>query len=466
MSLLKNFSFVFGAQTAVLIISVVRALILPKFLSMDGFGYWEIYWFYITWCGLFCLGYNDGIYLEYGECDYNQLPIKLIRSSTRLFICMLTIFTFIAVSAIFLFTSNGDLQFALFFSALDIIVLGLTGLFIYIFQITNQFKKYSFYSIIDKVLVLVVIILLLIANEQNYKYIIVTDFLSKVLVLICMIYKGRELIIGETEDFKKSAHFMRNMMSIGMKLLVANLMSMLLVGAGKFIVQIYGNIKDFAIYSFGMSITGLVLTSVTAFSLVLYPAVKRIRVEEYSALFNKINDFTRLFGLSSILLYFPVYCLVEIIYPQYASVLIYLNILFALIFLQCKISILDNTFYKALREEQNMLIANLTCVGLFFILALAIFTCYNEIWVIALCTFIAMFYRSYRSEVYLNHKIDLSFNKQNWTEILMIGLFLLSTTVFSFTIAFVTIFTAYTIWFISRYYHHKNLLMEFLKNRH
>ena len=463
MSLVKNFSFVFTAQTIVLVISVTRALILPKFLSVEGFGYWEVYWFYLTWGGFFCLGYNDGIYLKYGECDYNQLPIKLLRSSTRLFIGMLTIFTFIAISVVFLFISDSDLQFALFFSALDILVLGISGLFIYVFQITNQFKKYSFYSIVDKVLVIVVICFLFVVNKQNYKCIIVTDFLSKLIVLTVMIYKGRELVVGETEDFRRSVYFMWDTMSVGVKLLVANLMSMLLIGAGKFIVQIYGDIKDFAIYSFGISITGLVLTSVTAFSLVLYPAVKRVEAERYPILFNKINDFTRLLGLSSILLYFPVYYLVEIIYPQYVSVLIYLNILFALIFLQCKISILDNTFYKVLREESNMLMANLACVGLFIVLALIVFSCRNEIWVIALCTFIAMFYRCYRSEIFLNNLLRLSFNRQNIFEIAFLLCFLFVSTYCGLAIAFLVVFATYMTWLFYNYQSTKKLVLELIK---
>ena len=67
-SFLYNFSFVFGAQVLVLIISVLRALILPKFLPVEGFGYWEVYWFYTSYVGIFCLGYNDGIYLGIRRC--------------------------------------------------------------------------------------------------------------------------------------------------------------------------------------------------------------------------------------------------------------------------------------------------------------------------------------------------------------------------------------------------------------
>lgn len=463
MSLFKNISFVFGAQTLILIVSVLRALILPKFLSVEGFGYWEVYWFYTTWCGLFCLGYNDGIYLKYGEYNYNQLPMKTLRSSTRIFTILLLSFSIISVLAVCFFVDNSDTSFALIFAALDIIVLGISGLCIYIFQITNQFKKYSFYSIIDKVIVLATIFVLLAINKNNFRYIIVADFISKLLVLLFMTYKTKELFIGETVEINESMRFMWDTMTVGVKLLIANLMSMMLIGAGKFIVQIFGNIEDFARYSFGISITGLVLTAVTAFSLVLYPAVKRASRERHPSLFMKINSFTRFFGLSAILLYFPVYYLVGVIYPQYESVLSYLNILFALIFIQCKISILDNTFYKALREEKSMLYANIFCVALFVIFSLIVYTTIREIWVIALCTFMAMFYRCYSSEIFLNRKLGLSFDCENWYEILLLAVFLFSTSFVSLPVALIVTLLVYFPWIIKRGKFMKMLVMDLIK---
>ena len=63
----KNFLYVFGAQILVLLISVARALLVPKILPVEGFGYWEIYLLYTSYVGIFALGDVDGIYLKYGE---------------------------------------------------------------------------------------------------------------------------------------------------------------------------------------------------------------------------------------------------------------------------------------------------------------------------------------------------------------------------------------------------------------
>lgn len=446
--LFRNTSFVFGAQSVILLISVARALILPKIFSVENFGYWSVYWFYTSYVGLFCLGFNDGIYLKFGEYNYRELPHKLIRSSVRLFTWMLFTFTAISIFITILFVDNSNISYIILFTSLNIPVMGLTSVFIYVFQITNQFKRYSFFSVIDKILVLLTILYMLIMRSENFRVIIFIDLLSKLVVLLFMIWKVRELYWGHLTSFKESFHFMLGNMSVGIKLMIANLMGMLLVGAGRFIVQICGNIEDFAFYSFGMSITGLVLTAVTAFSLVLYPMIKRISTDKYYALFNRINVFTRSFGFPAIMVYFPAYWFITVSYPKYDLVLPFLNFLFAIVFLQCKISILNNTYYKVLRKEKPMLVANMNCVLVFIILASIFYGIYKEVWIIAACTFVAMFARCYLSEIYLINIMNGKVDKRIYIEISFLLLFLVSSYILSFIYSLLLCLMFCTIFFI------------------
>ena len=144
--ILRNTSFVFSAQILVLLISIARALILPKIFPVESFGYWSVYWFYTSYVGIFCLGFNDGIYLKFGEYNYEELPHKLIRSAVRLFTWMLFSFTAICILLIVFFEDNSNIGYALLFASLNIPVMGLTSVFIYIFQITNQFKSCLLYT--------------------------------------------------------------------------------------------------------------------------------------------------------------------------------------------------------------------------------------------------------------------------------------------------------------------------------
>ena len=424
-SFFHNLSFVFGAQMLVLIISVLRAFILPKFLSIEGFGYWEIYWFYTSYVGIFCLGYNDGIYLNYGECNVDQLPMGQIRSGNRLYVLFLSLVTVLSVLVISRTVQDKRTAFSLYMAAINILIVGLTSLFIYVFQITAQFEKYSFFSVLDKVAVLLTILLLIIVNEKNFKYVVLADCFFKLIVLLLMMFRMPEMLFGSFSGVRQSFKFLFENIRVGIKLMVANLMSMLLVGAGKFIVQYYGDITDFAMYSFGVSITGLVLTGVTAISLVLYPTIKRIPQSSHSEIFHRVNASTRVLGLVSLLIYFPMYLFVEWFYPHYLSVLAYLYVLFLIVYFQCKISLLNNTFYKVMRLETKMLVANLSCVLLFILLALLLFPRFPQMKTIAMCTMIAMLIRCYSSEISLCKQLGIIPDKRILLELLIVSVFLL-----------------------------------------
>jgi O-antigen/teichoic acid export membrane protein len=450
-SFLHNLSFVFGAQTLVLIISVLRALILPKFLPIEGFGYWEMYLFYTSYVGIFCLGYNDGIYLQFGECDVDKLPIDKIRSANRLFSAFLSLISILSIIFLVSNTKDPQISFALCFSAANILIMGMISVYIYVFQITGQFKKYSFFSVIDKIAVLITILFLILVNKNNYRIVVVADFLSKLSVLFLMIVKMPSLVFGEFIGFKSSFTFLTENMFIGIKLMVANLMSMLLVGAGKFIVQFYGDITEFAEYSFGISVTGLVLTAVTAISLVLYPTIKRIPFGSYGQVFGKVNTSTRVLGLLSLLLYYPMYLFIEHFYPNYISVLSYLSVLFLIVYLQCKISLLNNTFYKVLRLETKMFAANMSCVAVFIVLAMVFFPRYREMDTIAICTMIAMLIRCYASEITLSKKVYLIPNARMLVEVGLALVFFITTRCLPIVVSALVFILAIAVWlFVDR----------------
>ena len=427
-SILSNVSYVLGAQILITLIGVVRALILPAFLSVSSYGYWEVYMFYTAYIGLFCLGYNDGIYLRYGEYDYKNLPFNILRPSTRIYLFQLVFFSIISVVLVNVFVVDRNTAFAMGFAAMNIFTMGIYALLIHILQITNQFKKYSFFSIIDKIAVLITIILMFLVDENNFRWIIMVDFMSKIIIVAIMMWYTKSLWVGNGNAAYAVAikEYWENL-SVGIKLMFANLMSMLMVGAGRLIIQILGNIDDFAIYSFGITVTGIVITAITAFSLVLYPILKRLSKDNYSSYFDKINTFTRSFGFLSILAYFPAYWLIILVYQEFTDVLVYLNLLFGVVFYQAKMSILNNTFYKVLREEKSMLSANMSCLLFFVISALIGFYFIQEIWIIALCTFVAMLVRSYLSEIYLQEKLQKKKDKKSIYEVIYLLIFTVST---------------------------------------
>lgn len=439
---ISNVFYASGAQILILSVGILRALILPAFLSVDSFGYWSIYVFYSTYVGLFCFGYNDGLYLRYGDRDYDRLPYLKIRSASRLFSFILgtiTILVFLLVSFSF---SDVNERFAMQMSSINIFILGINAVTLYVLQVTNRFKLYGFFSSLDKVLLLLSVLLLFLIKEDNWKVLVCMDLAAKLLVLAILVVITKEIWLGRCVSIKYAFKEFWDNVSVGVKLMIANIMGMLLIGLGRIYIQFVFDIDTFSIYSFGISLTGIIITAITSFSLVLYPTLKRLPSENQPTYFASVNTFTRTFGCCSLLLYFPVVLIINYFYAKYSGVLVFLNMLFAISFLQSKVAILNNTYYKLLRKENSMLFANLSTIFLFILFIVFVFFYSDNVLWIPICTFIAFAVRCYCSEYYLGKRLKMKFSNQSVFELIFIICFVCATAFipkiwYSFAVVFI-----------------------------
>jgi O-antigen/teichoic acid export membrane protein len=421
---LKNTFFVILAQTISFILGVARAIIIPIALGVTNFGYWQVYLLYVSYIGLFSFGFNDGIYLRYGKLNYEELPKRKLRTSIRGFIIFQLVIS-IFVLLFFLFERDPNKQSALIWVAINIPIAGLTGVLIYILQVTNQMKKYSFFSVFDKVIILIVISIVFILGIDNFLLIIISDTLSKLLVLILLAYSCKDVLFGYGTDIRTSYDEIIENMRVGIKLMLANICGMLVIGLGRFIVERFETVDMYGIYSFAISTTNLVLVFVSAIGLVVYPTLNRLNEEQYPKYISLINEILTfiLFGL--LLLYFPLRVFINHYMIEYTPIFEYLPIVFAIIFIQAKMQIFVNPYYKLLREEKAMLKANLTGLLMAVLFVVPTYIIFESIPIIALGTFLAMTIRLYLSEVYLKKKLNLNNHINIIFELLGLGIFII-----------------------------------------
>jgi O-antigen/teichoic acid export membrane protein len=432
----KNFKYVFSSQVLVLAFGFLNALIVPSILSVNDFGYWQLYLFYASYVGVFALGFNDGIYLRYGSYEYEDLPHKRLRSSIRIHIIILLFFLFLVLSYS-LFIEDSKKQFALILVSFNILILGINGVFIYILQITNNMKKYSFYSVLPKIILMFGILLLVLLKVTSFKFFVFFDVIGKSIVVISMIVYCKELWIGGNTNFKEAMNEYLSDVSIGIRLMLAQLMGMLVLGIGRFLVEWLGNIEDFAYYSFGITITNLILVMIASVSLLAYPTLKRLEEDKYPRYFEKTNSILQKFILIIPLFYFFVAIIIPKVLPKYITVLDYLNILFGVIMLQTKMQLLNNTFYKALREETAMMKANMSSVLFFIIIAPVFFLITDSIFSIALSTLFIMAWRSFASELFLRGVMGIKRYNGLYFEAIFIIAFVLTTSLLNWGSSFI-----------------------------
>ena len=403
---INNSIFVLLSQVIKLILGISKILLLPLILGITNFGYWQVYLLYLSYVGIFTLGFNDGIYLKYGKYDYNELPKQKFRSSIKLFFILQLIITCIVFTLI-MFEPDENKKNALIFATINIPIASFSGVLIYILQVTNQLKKYSFYTILDQVLLLIVILIALFTQTNNYLLIIFTDFISKIIVLLLMIRSCKELIFGNGVGLNIARKELNDNIRVGIKLMIANFAGMMILGFGRFVVERFENIDVHSSYSFANSTINLVLIFISALGLVVYPTFSRINLERYSVYFLKLNNLIRILVFILLVSYFPLKFFIEEFMNEYKLVFDYLPIIFAIIFLQSKMQILINPFYKLLREERAMMVANITGLVFAIVTITVSYLVIQSVFIIALSTFFAMAVRLYLSENFIKKKLGI-----------------------------------------------------------
>lgn len=406
----KDFLLVLSSQVVSMAVSILRSLVLPYFLTVAAFGYFQSYLLYISYAPFFCLGYNDGVYLRYGDKKYEDLPLSKIAGPNIIFTCVLLVFALLINLISVLVIKDENLLFALFTASFYMVFLGLNTLILQIYQVTLKFKEYSIISILVRVISLLCIVALLLLGVVDYKYIVVVDLLTFVAITIYLVVSNKQLFITKHPfDGFSIGEYIESVKG-GFPLMFANIMGMLILGVGQFAIQIFGDIEQFAQYRFGVSISSFILMAVSAASLVVYPLLKRMDDEHQK---KKYQEFSNVLDKSIVIiipLYYFAVLLIKMLYPHYDGLVVYLGVLLSIVFFQSKVYILQNSFYKAMRLERALLIDNLISLASVFVLLAIFYSFLRSVITVAIISLAAICLRYFISAIKLNPKMGYTKN--------------------------------------------------------
>ena len=120
------------------VFSLATNFLLPKYLSIDSYAAIKTFQLYVSYVGLFHLGYVDGMYLKYGGCELGKNVdenFSLNLSTMHFFQLGITIFT--VVISLF----SRDWIVLLF--ALSIFPQNISNYYKFLYQATGAFELYG-----------------------------------------------------------------------------------------------------------------------------------------------------------------------------------------------------------------------------------------------------------------------------------------------------------------------------------
>ena len=364
LTFIKNFSYTLSSNLISLIISTLVIMIVPKVIGIEEYGYWQLYLFYASYVGIFHFGWIDGIYLRYGGKEYRDLDKPLFFSQ----FWMLCIMQFLIGIIIYIITyfNIDDANKIFIFQVMAIcclIVIPKTMLE-FILQFTNRIEEYSKITIIDRVVYCLLIIILLCFRVNQYKLMVVADITGKIVALGYSVYCCRDIVFRKINIFRVDIKETYKNLSVGIKLMFANLASMLIIGIVRFGIESVWDVATFGKVSLTMSICNMIMMFINAVGVIMFPMLRRMDESKLPEIYTTLRTVLVVPILGILILYYPMSNLLSLWLPQYADGLTYMALLFPMCVYEGKMSLLINTYLKTLRKEKSMLFINMTSVCL------------------------------------------------------------------------------------------------------
>ncbi|SHI09150.1 Membrane protein involved in the export of O-antigen and teichoic acid [Clostridium collagenovorans DSM 3089] len=344
MNLKKGIFIVLIANIINVIISMGNNLLLPRYLSIESYANIKTYFFYLSYVGILCLGFLDGMYIKYGGCEWNKIDKKEFKFE-YLFLLVLQIFICVIIYVIGCFNQSVIIKL----TAITILPLNMIGFHKLMYQATGRFDKYSRITNFLSISVFVgnMVLIYVFKTDVYYAYILINTVMYMIIFIVLSIEISKFLKGIKVQGKIK---ILLNNFKVGIFIMIGNFASIMFYAIDRWFVKLVLNINDFAYYSFAISMMSLINVLISSVSMTLYNYLAQ---DENKAKVKKLKNTLLLLGTLSSSAYFVFSIIVKLFIGKYEPALSVIAILFVGYPFIIIINALYVNLYKARKEERK-----------------------------------------------------------------------------------------------------------------
>ena len=225
------------------------------------------------------------------------------------------------------------------------------------------------------------------------------------------------------------------------------------------IEQRWGTIV-FGKVSLTLSLSNMVITCIGAVSIVLFPVLKNMDKNRLDSLYETMRMVLTVPVLFALLFYVPMKLVLTAWLPQYKESFQYLAVLLPICVYETRSYALINTYFKAYRKENQILLINVVTVILSLLLSfVTVYVC-NSLDLAVVAIVILMIFKSVFSEWILGKYVKIHVFYDNVLEIVLTIIFIVSSLKLPDVYALFVYLAAYVVYLFIR---RRKIIKQFLK---
>ncbi len=429
-SFISRFLFSVSANMISLLVSIITTLMIPRFLGVriEEYGYLQLYLFYTSYVGFLQFGWVDGILLREGGKSYEALDKELYSTEYKIFIVFEAVISIVIAIVAFFIVENKDKAFVFYFVAANVLIILMRSYLQYVLQATNRIKEYSITASAGRILYLCSCIFAMIVNIRSFRIFVVSDTVCKAISLLITIFCCRDIVFAHgrspLDDRIKSEIHLN--ISAGVKLVFANIASMLITGIIRQGIENSWDISTFGKVSLTLSISNFFITFISAVAIVLFPTLRTVDKDRLKVIYYRICDMLSALSFGILVFYYPLRVVLSLWLPQYSDGLMYMAILFPMCFYLSKVTLVIQTYYQVLRYEKDLMVVNIICLVISFATAFISINLLHNLTLAVLAILINQAIRCIIAEYHFAKKANFKVTKQIVTDGVMVVSFVVA----------------------------------------
>ncbi len=423
---IKNVWSMFLANGIAFLISTLITFIVPKFLSIEEYSYIQLYIFYTSYVSYLHYGWVDGIRLRYGGAYYDKLDKSLFSAQIWSYSIFQVVIATGVICTIFFNVIPSNRKIVLLGVGVCMLIRLPRLMPQYILEMTNRIEECAKITVIEKVSYFILTVLVIVTGNLNLVTILLCDLIAQIISAIYAFWECRDIIKVKPIIGKDVFLETKDNIFSGVKLTIANVSSLLVIGIIRQFIEKQWDISTFGRISLTISISNLLMVFIRAIAMVMFPMLRRVNKEKLVKMYPTMRICLMVPLLGMLIGYYPLKVIMSNWLPQYAESLKYMALLFPMCVFESKMSMLIETYMKTLRKEKWLFTINVITVVLSFSLAYISTVILHNLTSAVISIVFLLAFRCVFAELILGNSLKISVSKDIILEVLLATIFILS----------------------------------------
>ena len=406
----------------------ILVVLLPRYLTMADYGYWQLYFFYATYLGYLSFGLADGIFLRFSGARLEEIPRSVVAGHFRALLTIATLTLGAGVLLAWVFVPDPTTTAIVALACVSTLFYLLRSLITFTHQAANRMELLATTAVLERLVTLVISVALLVVGYRGLIGFLLADVIGRATGLTYAMVSGRRFVFAPRLSLRQDLREIAESFRGGIFISISAIATVLVTAVGRFSAERGYGIQVFGQVALAFSLVNIVLTVVTPIGVAVLPNIRRYPRERLPELYARGLDMVMPLLVLSLLAYLPIVWAISWWLPTYSLLPVFLGAMLPMVIFESRTRLFAIPFMQGMRRERALAAINVTSLLLATVLAWGTVVVLDSATATVLSVTISVIVRSIALELVTSRALGLGRRGRTTAELGVSVLFVLAAT--------------------------------------